>query len=224
MTFGGLLLAVGVSDLLGEAYTPRYAAVVFPGVILLVALGVASFGDARLRLAALVALTALGTLGIRPVMAYERTQAASVARHLRASAQPGDVVAFCPDQLGPSVTRLLPADLGLTQLTYPRADDPKFVDWVDYTKTIRATPVLPFAQMLLDRAGATNSVWLVWSIGYKGFGTRCEQLLHALSGYRNRADHVRIGWWSPEHLGLIRFDSGAKTGLYPERCSRPPGC
>src|SRR6185295_7782174 len=129
LTFGGLLLAVAVSDLTGQAYVPRYASIVFPGVILLIAVGVASFGDARLRLATLVAMGIIGILGIQPVMAFERTQAASVARHLRAEAQPGDVVTYCPDQLGPSVSRLLPANLGLTQLTYPRATGPTFVDW-----------------------------------------------------------------------------------------------
>ena len=80
LTFGGLLLAVGVSKLTGQAYVPRYASIAFPGVIILLALGVASFADRRLRLAAMVVMGALGLLGIQPVMAYERTQAASVAR------------------------------------------------------------------------------------------------------------------------------------------------
>ena len=184
-------------------------------MIILLALGVASFGDWRLRLTAMVVMGGLGLVGIQPIMAYERTQAARVAAHLGESAQPGDVVVYCPDQLGPSVSRLLPADLGVTQLTYPRAGDPRFVDWVDYADTIKQTPVLPFAQMLLDRAGPDHNVWLVWSIGYKSFGKRCEQLLHALGGYRHWADRVRISRHSPEHLGLIRFDPGARSGLYP---------
>ncbi|HEV3494999.1 MAG TPA: glycosyltransferase family 39 protein, partial [Actinomycetes bacterium] len=95
LTFGGLLLAVAVSDLTGQAYVPRYASIVFPGVLLLIAIGVASFGDRRLRLAALIGMAALGAVGVHPVMAYERTQAASVARQLRAVSQPGDVVAYC---------------------------------------------------------------------------------------------------------------------------------
>lgn len=225
LTFGGLLLALAVSDLTGQAFTPRYASMVFPGVLLLVAVGVASFGDARLRLTALVVMAGLGVIGVQPVMAYERTQAASVARHLRASAQPGDVVAYCPDQLGPSVSRLLPADLGVTQLTYPNADDPRFVDWVDYADTIKATPVMPFAQMLLERAGPDHNVWLVWSMGYKSFRHRCEQLLHALGGYRTWGDRVRINWGSPEKMGLVRFAPGKLyEGPYRQRCLRPPGC
>lgn len=225
LTFGGLLLAVAVSDLTGQAYTPRYASIVFPGVLLLIAIGVASFGDARLRLAALVVMGALGVVGIQPVMAYERTQAASVARHLTEAAQPGDVVAYCPDQLGPSVSRLLPADLGVTQLTYPRATGPEFVNWVDYRQTIRGTDVLPFAQMLLERAGPAHNVWLVWSIGYKSFSQRCEQLLHTLGGYRNWGDHVRISRHRPEKMGLIRFAPGELyEGPFSRRCYRPPGC
>jgi hypothetical protein len=225
LTFGGLLLAVAVSAVTGQAFVPRYASIVFPGVLLLVAVGVASFGDARLRLAGLVVMSGIGIAGIQPVMAYERTQAASVARHLRAEAQPGDVVAYCPDQLGPSVSRLLPADLGITQLTYPRATAPEFVDWVDYRATIRSTDVLPFAEMLLQRAGADHNLWLVWSAGYKSFDHRCEELLHTLGGYRNWGDHVRVQSWSPEKLGLIRFAPGdLYEGPNKQRCHRPPGC
>ena len=225
VTFGSLLLAVGVSRLTGQAYVPRYASVIFPGVILLVALGVASFGDARLRVAALLVMAALGTVGIRPVIEYERTQAATVARQLRDSARPGDVVAYCPDQLGPSVSRLLPSSLGLTQLTYPRAEAPQFVDWVDYATTIRRTPVIPFAQALLDRAGPGHDVWLVWSAGYKSFGRRCEQLVAALGSYRISGEDVRLNWGSPEHLGLLRFDPDAQyAGAESRRCSAGRGC
>ena len=225
VTFGGLLLAVGVSRLTGDAYAPRYASVVFPGVMLLVALGVASFGDARLRLTALVVVAALGSIGLRPIMQYERTQAASVARHLRADAQPGDVVAYCPDQLAPSVSRLLPADAGLTQLTYPKADPPQFVNWVDYAQTIRHTPVPSFASMLLSRAGPAHNLWLVWSPGYKSLGRRCEQLAAALGTYRVPGDDVRVRWSSPEHMGLIRFDPLSQySGAISRRCRTAPGC
>jgi len=225
VTLGSLLLAVVASHLTGQAYAPRYASVVFPGVILLIALGVASFGDARLRLGALVVMAALGAVGIRPVVVYERTQAATVARRLQALAQPGDVVAYCPDQLGPSVNRLLPASLGLTQLTYPKAETPQFVDWVDYATTIRHTPVIPFAEALLDRAGPGHSVWLVWSAGYKSFGHHCEQLRAALGSYRYSGEDVRPDWHSPEHLGLVRFDPGDQyAGAVSRRCSAGRGC
>jgi hypothetical protein len=170
-------------------------------------------------------MAAVGTVGLPPIMQYERTQAATVARHLRASAQPGDVVAYCPDQLGPSVSRMLPASLGLTQLTYPKADAPQFVDWVDYATTIRHTPVLPFADGLLSRAGPGHSVWVVWSPGYKAFGRRCEQLVAALGAYRYSGETVRLRWSIPEHMGLLRFDPERQyDGRIARRCSIPPGC
>jgi 4-amino-4-deoxy-L-arabinose transferase-like glycosyltransferase len=225
LTFGGLLLAVAVSDLTGQAYVPRYASIVFPGVLLVIAVGVASFGDARLRLAALVVMGGLGILGIQPIMAYERTQAADVARQIRAEARPGDLVVYCPDQLGPSVSRLIPDDLGVKQITYPRAQDPSLVDWVDYRAAIRETDVLRFAWTALDAAGPANTVWYVWSIGYKSLGRRCEQLLHDLGASRQWTDQVRIDWHSPEHLGLIRFapvDPDAPR--FTHRCNRAPGC
>jgi mannosyltransferase len=225
LTFGGLLLAVAVSDLTGQAYVPRYASIVFPGVLLVIAVGVASFGDARLRLGALVAMAGIGVVGIHPIMAYERTQAADVARQIRAQAQPGDVVVYCPDQLGPSVSRMLPDSLGLTQITYPKADSPKLVDWVDYRATIRQTDVTRFARSALDQAGPTGTVWYVWSIGYRSLGKRCEQMLHDLGSYRKWTDQVRIDWHSPEHLGLIRFAPVDPDAVpFTHRCNRPPGC
>lgn len=225
LTFGGLLLAVAVSDLTGQAYVPRYASIVFPGVLLVIAVGVASFGDARLRLGALVAMAGIGVVGIQPIMANERTQAADVARQIRAQAQPGDLVVYCPDQLGPSVSRMLPDSLGLTQITYPRADSPKLVDWVDYRATIRQTDVTRFARSALDQAGPNGTVWYVWSIGYRSLGKRCEQLLHGMGSYRKWTDQVRIDWHRPEHLGLIRFaPADPDAAPFTHRCNRPPGC
>ena len=226
ITFGGLLLAVAVSDLTGQAYVPRYASIAFPGVLLVIAVGVASFGDARLRLGALVAMAGFGVTGIQPIMAYERTQAAEVARQLRAEAEPGDVVVYCPDQLGPSVSRMLPDDLGLQQITYPKADGPKFVDWVDYRATIRKTDPTRFARSALELAGPAHDVWYVWSVGYKSLGHRCEQMLHDLGSYREWTDQVRINPFSPERLGLIRFKHvDADAVPFTHRCNRPPaGC
>jgi len=39
----------------------------------------------------------------------QRSQAPEVAAVLAAHAKPGDIVAYCPDQLGPALYRLLPA-------------------------------------------------------------------------------------------------------------------
>ena len=56
---------------------------------------------------------------------------------LNVQAQPGDLVVYCPDQLGPAVDRLLRVQ-GVTEITFPRAIGPQRVDWVDYKKVIAA--------------------------------------------------------------------------------------
>ena len=38
-------------------------------------------------------------------MTTQRTQAGQVAAAINAEAKPGDIIAFCPDQLGPAVYR-----------------------------------------------------------------------------------------------------------------------
>ncbi len=57
---------------------------------------------------------------------------------------------YCPDQLGPAVDRLLHVP-GVTEITFPRAIGPQRVDWVDYTRVIKATDVDAFAQSALAR-------------------------------------------------------------------------
>ena len=106
-----------------------------------------------------------GFWAIAPNVFGDRTSAARVAAALQAGVEPGDVVAYCPDQLGPSVSRLLPDDLGAAHLTFPRATAPQLVDWVDYAKVNEAADPEPFAQMLLDRAGPAHTVWVVWAPG-----------------------------------------------------------
>ncbi|MGH9188570.1 MAG: hypothetical protein ACRD0Q_00830, partial [Acidimicrobiales bacterium] len=98
-------------------------------------------------------------------------------------------VAYCPDQLGPSVARLLPQGR-LTQLTFPRATGPELIDWVGYDDANRSAPVGTFARMLLDRTGPTHDLWVVWAPGYRTLGTRCEQLLDELRAARPDASQL----------------------------------
>ena len=92
-----------------------------------------------------------GLLSAQGQNSQPRTQAVQVAAVLNAEAQPGDVVVYCPDQLGPAVDRLLKVP-GVTQLTYPRMIGPARVDWVDYVSTIQHTDVGTFAQEIFRTA------------------------------------------------------------------------
>ena len=116
----------------------------------------------------------------------------------------GDVVAYCPDQVGPSVTRLV--SVPVTELTFPLATSPEFVDWVDYAERNHAALTAPFAQLLADRAGP-HRIWLVWSPGYRTYGSKCSTLVDRLQLLRPRMKRViKVSVKYEERMGLIRYD------------------
>jgi len=201
--FGTLVVAIVATVVGRSAFAVRYAAVMFPMVLLLAAMGTAVLGDRRVRHGVLAAAVVLGFWGIAPNVFGNRTSAARVASALRAGAEDGDVIAYCPDQLGPSVSRLLPP--GLDQLTFPRRTPPGIVDWVDYAEVNAAGQPQLFAQMLLDRAGPANTVWVVWAPGYRTYKDKCQGLLGALDlARRDNTRPVKLPK-DFEHPGLIRF-------------------
>jgi len=184
----------------------RYTSVLFPFVVLLVALGTGVLADPGVYRGVMTLAVALSLIGIVPGVFGERTTAPKVARILAARARPGDVVAYCPDQLGPSVSRLLD-DRGLVQLTFPTAGPPDRVDWVDYGSRNRAAKAAPFAQLLLERAGADHTIWLVWSPGYRTFGTKCSAMADLLEEARpEMTRRVKVATRYFEHPGLIQFE------------------
>ena len=202
-SIGTLVVGLVAAVALRSAYVVRYTSVVFPLFILVVAYGTLVFANGRVRVGVLALAVLLGFAAAVPNTGNRRTEAGLVARALQRSAQPGDVVAYCPDQLGPSVSRLV--TVPLTQLTFPRATGPEFVDWVDYAEHNHAALTAPFAQMLDQRAGPRR-LWLVWSPNYKTFGTKCSTLvdrLHLLRPEMTRVVKVKPKY--EEHMGLIRY-------------------
>ena len=133
---GTLALAIIGGFASNSAFDARYASVVFIPLILLVALGLATFLDLRVRAVILTVAVIAGLAGAIPNITTNRTQAGEVAAALAPRAQPGDVIAYCPDQLGPAVNRLLPAGR-YQQITFPRGTGPTYVNWVDYAAASR---------------------------------------------------------------------------------------
>jgi 4-amino-4-deoxy-L-arabinose transferase-like glycosyltransferase len=175
VVFATLVIAVGGGLLTKSGYSNRYASVVFIPFLLLVVLGALTLRDHRAR-AVVFGAAALAGLGVGAQnVTTQRTQAPAVAAVLLAQAKPGDVVAFCPDQLGPSVYRLT-ASRGYEEIAYPRSNGPAIIDWVDYKSAIRAAPTTSFVSEIQTRAGARHSIWLVWALNYQGYGTRCETI------------------------------------------------
>jgi mannosyltransferase len=125
-----------------------------------------------------------------------------VARVLAAESHPGDVVAYCPDQLGPAVSRIAPA--GLRQLVYP-SGSPAVLNWVDYAARNAAGSPPAFASKVLA-TGQQHQIFLVYQPGYRTFGTSCQQIAGQLSLARpHSAVLVRASQRYFEHESLIRF-------------------
>jgi hypothetical protein len=136
-----------------------------------------------------------------------RTQAVQVAAVLNAQAQPGDMVVYCPDQLGPAVDRLLTVP-DVTELTYPRTMGPQRIDWIDYAATIQNTSPEVVAQGIVSRLNPGSTLWLVWRNGYKVFGSSCGDLANWLEMYHPGGETVMsqdLNYYEPENL--VRFPS-----------------
>ncbi|HEX7526433.1 MAG TPA: hypothetical protein VF327_09005, partial [Gaiellaceae bacterium] len=119
--------------------------------------------------------------------ATNRTEAGEVAAILRTDAKPGDVVLYCPDQVGPSVHRLVQP--GLDEMTYPLLHKPALVDWVDYTKVIAAHPPAAVAREVLALAGH-RTIWYVSAPGYRTHAAVCDALSAFLA--QARPEQVRL--------------------------------
>jgi hypothetical protein len=172
---GSLGAAVLAGILTGAAFDNRYIAVVFPLFILLCALGLTTFTSRKVTSVMLAVACAAGLLTAKDQNSQPRTQAVGVAAVLNAQAQPGDMVVYCPDQLGPAVDRLLKVP-DVTQLTFPRLIGPARVDWVNYLSYIQNTDVGTVARYIVNRLNPGSTLWLVWRNGYRGFGGSCGYL------------------------------------------------
>ncbi|MCW2607008.1 MAG: hypothetical protein JWO60_1701 [Frankiales bacterium] len=186
VAFGTLALGVGVAVVQSSGYALRYSAVAL--VPALLAAAVAAQGlPARGRTAVLALAVVLGSVtSVQLPFQDVRTQAAVTAAVLEPALRPGDLVLYCPDQLGPAMARQLPASTD--QLVYPTGGPPQRVDWVDYAERNRAGDPDRFAAAADRRA--RGAVWLVTAQGYRTFGDSCQRLASALQARRGPAQRV----------------------------------
>jgi hypothetical protein len=180
--------------------------VTFPLFVLAGSVGVGTLRP-RLRYAVLALIAILGLSTSIHTIKEPRTQAGEIAAALRARARPGDVVVYCPDQVAPDTSRLIPASAGLRQYAFPTSAPPEIINWTDYARRNAAGDPERFARDSVDGADGAN-VWLVMSPGYRTYGLKCEQLIAAFQS-RLGPQHfvVPIGDFF-EHMGLVRFGSG----------------
>lgn len=174
MLFIGTFALAALAGLVGGGgFSSRYTSVVLPFFLLLASAGVATLSKRKGSLTLLVVVALGFGSSVRTALA-DRTQGSQIARAIRSAAEPGDVIVYCPDQLGPSVSRLLPNHYD--QLTFPSGSSPRFVNWTDYGARNRSAPIRSFARKVSARAGAERNIWLVVGYGYRTLGEKCENL------------------------------------------------
>ncbi len=179
----GLTVVVGssISYVTGAAYASRYAAVLVPIFLLLVAAGLSRFRSAAVLSVLTVVAVVGGLFGGLQNLLTDRTQLGQIADAVDERAGDGDLVVYCPDQLGPAGNRVMPDRV--EQLVYPTMDGPELVDWVDYQERNEAADPAAFADELLARAG-DHRIFLVWNPAYRTFEGQCQELFLALAEER----------------------------------------
>jgi mannosyltransferase len=186
---GTLFAAIGGGILTSSAFAPRYAAVVFLPLLLLVALGTVTFLNQRVRLTVVAIAVVAGMIGSVQNVNTLRTQATQVAAVINAHARAGDIIALCPDQLGPATYRAVTHPSRFDMVAFPRGTGPQFVDWVNYASVVAASNPRSFANKLVVQAGRHGRIWLVWQPGYQAYGVKCEVLASALLNSPNLGGH-----------------------------------
>jgi hypothetical protein len=178
-----LVVALSLNYVAGGAFQTRYSVLVFPFFIVLVARGATVFTDPRVLIGVLAVVIGLGLTGGIRNATTQRTQAAEVAAVLRTDARPGDLVVYCPDQLGPGVARIAPA--GLEQVRYPDFGPADKVDWVDYKERLAAADPKAFAREALNRAQG-RTLWLITAPGYTTHKDACDVISAEFANARSR--------------------------------------
>ncbi len=179
---GTLLMALIAGKFSGSTFADRYSAVILMPCLLVVAYGVTVLADSRVRNGVVAVAVLFGLAASIPNAFLTRTQAAQVATVVLARAHRGDVVAYCPDQLGPAVSR----ELGgrFDEVAFPRDNAPEIVNWVDYAATVEHASASAFARLVESRAGQKNAIWYVFAPGYLNFGNDCQAIANDLSTKR----------------------------------------
>src|SRR4051812_46892073 len=198
------IVALVGATLSRSALVVRYLSVLFPLFMLLVAIGVASTST-RVRTAILVAACTVGLVMSVREAGHERTPAARYASRLGRNAQPRDLIVYCPDQLGPALSRLLErSELAPRQVPFPSGQAER-VDWVDYGQRYATADSAAFAATI-DARAERATIWLVWSNNYPPTQTACTKFFSALSSLRPTA-HLVIpeNFADGDHGALWRF-------------------
>ncbi len=176
-------LAVGlVAGQLGDAvFVSRYAAAFLPMLLIAAGVGLARLPGPTVRRAVSVGLVLLSAVGLGGNVLEERTMGEAFAGAIAADAGPDDVVAICPDQLGPATLRSLPDEVDAIGL--PELARPDRIDWRDYAERNEAADPAVAVAEILERAEG-GSVWFVINTHYRTYEGYCEAVQSGLQAAR----------------------------------------
>ena len=221
---GATLLLAFVAAQASSAYTGRYTAVVVPLVAVAAGLGATTL-PGRWPVLALGVFVLVGAVtGVRATT-VSRTSADDIAEAFLAEASPGDVLVYCPDQLGPPVSRAIGE--GYQQVVYPTLAGPELVDWVDYEQRNDAADPAAVARQV-DALAGDRQLFVLKATGYRTFETDddstrededadsrgdedrvepddCDALLAGVSALRGLPEHL-FGELGTTGQQLFRFD------------------
>jgi mannosyltransferase len=210
-----LLLAWAQTAVMGGAYTGRYTAVVVPLVAVAAGLGAVALPVTRWQALALGALVLVGGVSGVQAATVARTPAGGIADAFTAAARPGDVLLFCPDQLGPAVARELGS--GYEQVVYPTLGRPEVIDWVGYEARNETASPAAVAARVHELAGQ-RQLFVLKATGYRTLGLPdrrfrpgdrddCDALLSSVADLRGPSEHL-YGELDTAKQQLFRFDGG----------------
>lgn len=193
----------------GSTFASRYSSVVLPLVLLVAARGLVVLPGRRLPWVVAAAMALLGVAGTVDNIRSTRTQAGELAAAVADRYVAGDLVATCPDQLGPALRRALD-DEGLDDVplvTYPDLGDGRRVDWYDYEERNDAADPVAVAAEVDTRVPPAGQIWVAWNGSYRTFEGDCEAFLNGLAERRGAFEVVQEGRGGTffEHAGLVVF-------------------
>jgi mannosyltransferase len=191
-----LLLAYFAATTGGSAYVERYTGISLPAFLLLAALGLGLLPNRRLVAALLIIASITGLIGGAGLARGERTQGSEIAAKIAEQARPGDVVAYCPDQLGPAVHRSLArrhVSSEVKEIAFADQLGPAMVDWVDYADRMKQASGADFAAQVDELAGPDASIYYVRADGYRTLESTCASISDQLASFRDRTFQVARG-------------------------------
>lgn len=193
-----------------SAFQSRYNAVWVPFAVILAGIGISHLWGRAAQRGVMVVLVLLAAPSMVRNVTTARTQARDAAHVIAAAGHPGDLVALCPDQLGPGLMREIGP--GFVVGAFPNFDaDPAIVDWVDYKARLAKADPQTFARALVQRAGS-KQIFLVWSGSYATHPLVCEQIAHDIEALRPGAKTLLVASEiAYENEGVLQYPAPVRA-------------